>query len=95
MGLSVNRIGDITLGHCFNPRPCATGSSNVFTNGIPTCLIGSYFPVHTCGDSSHDGVLAVGSSTVFVNGVSIGRLLDAISCGDHCGVGSPNVFAGG
>lgn len=89
------RLGDMSAGHCFFPRPNDQGSPNVFINGIAAHRVGDHWPVHVCGKQSHDGVLAQGSPNVFVNGVALGRIGDAISCGDTVAQGSPNVFANG
>ena len=89
------RLGDNSAGHCFFPRPPITGSNNVFINGIPATTVGDYLPVHTCGKSSHDGVISGGSSSVFVNGKPIARTGDPVSCGDTLMIASTNVFAGG
>ncbi|WP_415010610.1 PAAR domain-containing protein [Amaricoccus sp.] len=39
--------------------------------------------------------LAAGSSTVFVNGLQLGRIGDPVACGSSVAAGSPDVFAGG
>lgn len=83
---------DISFGHCFSPRPCVTGSNDVFVNNIPVCREGDYYPTHCCGSSCHDGV-AVSASNVFVNNRKIHRFGDRISCGDTANNGSLNVFA--
>ena len=62
--------------------------------GHPAVRVGDRYPVHSCGDSSHDGAAAKGSPTVIVEGVSVHRIGDAISCGDISASGSPNVIAG-
>lgn len=90
---AVHRLGDISQGHCFEPRAIVTASENVFANGKGVTRVGDYSPVHTCGDSSHDSVMAQGSPTVFVNGIPMCRIGDLHSCGDKAGTGSPNVFS--
>jgi len=49
--------------------------------------------IHCCAGPCHDGVLAHGSPTVFVNGKEAGRITDPITCGDFVATGSPNVYA--
>jgi len=92
---SIVRLGDPSAGHCFPPRGNDEASPNVFVNGIPVHRQGDHWPVHCCGSECHDGFLSAGSSSVFVNGSSIARTGDPISCGDVALVASPNVFAGG
>lgn len=93
---AVSRKGDVCSGHsCFPPRPSTEGSSDVFVNGIGVHRQGDGWAVHTCGDNTHDGTLASGSSTVFANGLQIGRIADPISCGSVVAQGSEDVFAGG
>ena len=86
------RLNDLSFGHgCFAPRPSIAGSSNVFINLRNTHRVGDAWVVHTCG-SSHAGTTVVGSTNVFVNGLSLARENDAISCGDKCSQGSTNVY---
>ena len=82
---------DFSTGHCYDPRPCTTGSPNVFINGIPATTAGDYYPIHCCGASCHDGV-ALSTSNVFINNKPMHRSGDPISCGDTAFHGSPNVF---
>jgi uncharacterized Zn-binding protein involved in type VI secretion len=75
----------------------AEGSPNVFVNGIawsrqgdvntPHLLPGEPCPTHTAP-------IAVGSTTVFVNGRGAGRVGDAISGCTSVAAGSPDVFCG-
>lgn len=95
MTRNVVRLGDLSFGHCYPPRPCITASPNVFSNGIPNHRQFDWWAVHCCGDSCHDGYLLTGSPTYFVNGRQQGRIFDPISCGDTAGLThSPNVFVG-
>lgn len=82
---------DKSTGHCFTPRPCITGSNNVFVNNISVTRNGDFYPKHCCGKICHTGN-AVSRSNVFVNGRSIHISGDRISCGDTAFHGSPNVF---
>lgn len=77
-------------------RPSTGGSENAFVNGIAVHRQGDAWAVH-CNPEHvcHGGVLASGSSTVFVNGKPIGRVGDPVSCGSSVASGSENVFAGG
>ena len=96
---AVCRYGDISVGHsCFPSRPNNGGSPNVFINGIKAHIQFDHWLTHCCVNPPfpcHDGFLSTGSTTVFVNGVQLGRAGDPISCGDTVSGGSPNVFAGG
>lgn len=68
-GLPAARIGDPTQGHpCGPPTVLATGSSSVFCDGLGMCSVGdSIVPHGTCDDPPHTGVIASGSSDVFIN----------------------------
>lgn len=89
------RLGDMSTGHCYNPRANVQGSPNVFINGIASHRVGDFWPSHNCNDNSHSGVMASGSPNVFVNGLAMARVGDSISCGDTAAAGSPNVFCNG
>jgi uncharacterized Zn-binding protein involved in type VI secretion len=92
---AITRLGDLTTGHgCFPPMPSITASTNVFCNGIGVVRVSDVYTGHCCGPACHGGVLAAGSSTVFVNGRALGRIGDLVSCGDHVGQGSSNSFCG-
>jgi uncharacterized Zn-binding protein involved in type VI secretion len=91
MRRAIRQGQDVSLGHCYPPRPCVTGSPNVFINSIPATTEGGYYPYHTCGDSGHDGY-ATSTSDVFVNNKRIHRSGDPITCGDTAFNGSLNVF---
>jgi uncharacterized Zn-binding protein involved in type VI secretion len=65
-------------------------------NGLPAHRLSDVWAFHGKPDNpSHDGVLSAGSSTVFVNGLPLGRIGDSISCGSFVNSGSPDVNAGG
>lgn len=53
------RLGDMSAGHCFFPRPNSEGSPNVFINGIAAHRVGDYWPVHSC---------LSGDTLLYVNG---------------------------
>lgn len=90
----VARIHDQCTGHdCFSARASVSASSDVFVNGLGAHRVGDAWDVHTC-ISSHDSVLAAGSSTVRVNGRALGRIGDIIACGSSVATGSMNVFSG-
>ena len=98
---AVTRRGDICTGHeCFPPRNSTSGSPNVFVNDIAAHREADSWAAHTCTHpevphGTHDGSLASGSSTVYVNGKQLGRIGDPVSCGSSVATGSKNVFAGG
>lgn len=87
---------DLSQGHCYGPRLCLTGSTDVFVNGYsPVRQTDAYNQTHNCNDDSHNmGVALQGSTTVFINGLGVHRTGDAVTCGDKAGQGSPDVFAG-
>lgn len=86
------RIGDRSLGHCFEPRPNINGSPNVFINGRAAHTIGGKWPVHSCGKQKHPSTTVKGAPNVFINGKAAARIGDRLDCGDICAQGSPNVF---
>lgn len=75
----------------------AEGSDNVFVNGIPWSRQGDVNTPHLLPGEpcpTHTAPIAVGSTTVFVNGKGAGRVGDAISACTSVAAGSPNVFCG-
>lgn len=93
---AVTRLGDLCSGHgCWPPRPSITASSNVLVNGKGAVRLNDQYAVHCCKSKCHDGLLAMGSGTVFVNGRSLGRIGDPVNCGSVVAQASSNVFAGG
>ena len=93
----VTRLGDLCTGHgCFIPRASISASPNVFANDIAVVRVGDTYDLHGCKNCRpHSGSLASGSSTVFVNGLPVGRMGDSISCGSTVAKGSPDVIIGG
>lgn len=93
---SVTRLGDYGTGHdCHPPRPNSQGSGNVFVNDTPVHRETDAWLPHGSGDCTpHTSVLASGSSTVFVNGLQMGRIGDPVACGSKVAQGSGNVFCG-
>jgi uncharacterized Zn-binding protein involved in type VI secretion len=95
MGLPVTRLNDMSTGHdCHAPQNSLTASVNVFINKRGVHRQGDLWAVHCC-DGCHPGALAVGSSSVNVNSLAVGRIGDQINCGSVVMTGSANVFAGG
>ena len=93
----VTRIGDNNTGHDACPSvPLASGSPNVYVNGMPVGRIGDSYVTHGCPDHSpHTPHLASGSGTVIINGVPVSRIGDAVDCGGAVAAGSPDVIVGG
>lgn len=94
---AATRIGDADVAHC-SGMTRAQGSSTVFVNGIPWSRQGDFNTTHLLPGvpcPSHAAPIAVGSSTVKVNGRGAGRVGDAIAGCTAVASGSPNVFAGG
>lgn len=91
------RVGDLDTGHDACPATAlASGSPNVFANGIACGRVGDPYVAHGCDlHAPHVGVIASGSGTVFINGISAGRIGDSVSCGGSVAQGSTNVFTGG
>jgi uncharacterized Zn-binding protein involved in type VI secretion len=93
---AATRIGDADIPHC-SGMVRAQGSPNVYVNGIPWSRQGDVntphlLPPFPC--PTHSAPIAVGSTTVFVNGRGAGRVGDAISGCTSVAAGSPNVFCG-
>jgi uncharacterized Zn-binding protein involved in type VI secretion len=96
---AVARLGDTGSAHgCHFPSTPAIGaSSNVFVNGKGVVRRNDPFLAHSCPSCPappHPRALALGSSTVFINGQPAGRIGDAIDCGGSVASGSGDVFAG-
>ena len=93
---AVTRVGDADVPHC-SGMTRAQGSPNVRVNSIPVSRQGDnntshLIPAVVC--PPHTAPIAVGSTTVFINGKGCGRIGDAISSCTSVAAGSPNVFAG-
>ena len=87
---------DCDLVHCSKPQRLQR-SDNVKVNGIGISRESDYNTVHKkpgvpC--PSHAAPIAIGSTTVKVNGLGCGRVGDAISGCTSVASGSANVFAG-
>jgi len=102
----VARVGDLESGSCpigpsslAPPLPIASGSGNVFVNGIPVARTGDpYGGDHIeipLPNPPHKVSCGQGSGTVFVNGKPIFRKGDPTSCPSVQVEGSGNVIAGG
>ncbi len=93
---AATRIGDADVPHC-SGMTRAEGSPNVFVNGIPWSRQGDVNTPHLLPGNpcpTHTAPIAVGSTTVFVNGKGAGRVGDAISGCTSVAAGSANVFCG-
>jgi uncharacterized Zn-binding protein involved in type VI secretion len=92
----VTLLSDMCSGHgCFPSRQNVTASSDVFVEGKGIHRQSDHWTNHCCPNQGcHDSVLVSGSSTVFINGLSCGRIGDAIECGSIVMTGSSTVFAG-
>ena len=95
---AVCRIGDADVPHC-SGMTRATGSPNVFVNGIAVSWQGDSNTPHLLPPNKppcpgHSAGIAVGSTKVFANGKGVGRITDSISGCTSVAQGSGNVFAG-
>lgn len=89
----VVRKPDNCSGHgCWPPRPSATASSDVLTNGLQTERKGDSMKSHCCPPPCHGGS-HTGSRKVLVNGRAMQAKGDPIDCGSVCQQCSSNVFA--
>lgn len=92
---NVARLSDICTGHFWHmSRSNISASENVFVNGLGAHRQSDGWAIHGFL-LPHASILASGSSTVFVNGLQLGRVGDPIVCGSIVATGSDNVFAGG
>jgi uncharacterized Zn-binding protein involved in type VI secretion len=99
---AVVRIGDpLSTGHACDTSTNLAGSNQdgtVHANDIDIAVVGAPTQVHrvpptkTC--PPHVAYLNSGSGSVFINGISVGRVGDSADAGAMTG-GSGNVFAGG
>lgn len=89
---------DATTGHdSYQPRPSTpNGSPDVIVNNHGVVRVTDGWPDHTDPGppDTHGATQSGGSTSVFVNGLALARIGDAISCGDACAAGSPDVIAG-
>ena len=93
---AATRIGDNDVPHC-SGMTRAQGSPNVIVNGIPWSRQGDNNTGHLLPGApcpAHAAPIAVGSSTVIVNGKGAGRVGDSVAGCTSVAEGSPNVFAG-
>lgn len=80
---AVTCLGDKSTGHdnC-QPVSAVEGAGNFTVNGKPIVLVGDKYAPHGCEDhKTHQGYLAGGSPSFFVNGRAVGRVGDPVSCG--------------
>jgi uncharacterized Zn-binding protein involved in type VI secretion len=94
---AVTRLGDSCTGHgSFPPRASTGSSADVYANGIAVHRQGDAWAVHcNLTPICHGSALAAGSSTVYANGLPLGRIGDPVACGSSVAAGSGNVYAGG
>ena len=98
---AVVRIGDtLSTGHdCVGTTTLADSNTDhtVFANGIAIAVVGAPTVSHPIGAPlcpPHVAQLNAGSSTVFINGIAVGRIGDSADSGAMIS-GSTDVFAGG
>lgn len=87
---------DADVVHCSQPRRLEL-SPNVYVNGTGISRQGDNNNSHLRPGSpcpTHQAPIAIGSTTVFVNGRGCGRVGDAITSCTSVATGSSNVFAG-
>ena len=92
------RTTDSTTAHSpCAPGQCSAGSNNVFINNLSAFRVTDKDTPHGVPPFCipHTTPLSQGSPNVFVNGLPLGRLGDAFSCGIKVASGSPNVITNG
>jgi uncharacterized Zn-binding protein involved in type VI secretion len=99
MGRPVARLGDIGVPHC-SPFVIATGSPDVFVNGLPLAALGDITSPHLREPPAyifpcplHVGVIYSASQKVFVNGRPAARIGDKLFDCTLIATGSFDVFA--
>lgn len=94
---AVTLLSDVCSGHdCYPSRQNDTASSDVFIEGRGIHRQTDHWASHCCPNQGcHDSILAVGSTSVFINGLGCGRVGDLIECGSIVSTGAITVFAGG
>lgn len=89
-----------STGHaCFPPTNSTSGyATTAFFNGKAIQLKGqTIYQPHSCGSSTHANNLRMvseGSGSFFMEGKSVARIGDGITCGDMIAEGSGNAFIG-
>jgi uncharacterized Zn-binding protein involved in type VI secretion len=94
---AITRKGDADVPHCSGMVRNAH-SPDVYANGIPISRQSDVNTSHLLPGApcpSHAAPIAVGSTTVFINGLGCGRIGDAISGCTSVAAGSADCFAGG
>lgn len=94
---AVTRVGDADVSHC-SGMTREGHSPDVYVNNILVSRQGDNNTSHLkTGEPCipHAAPITTGSTTVFCNGVGIGRIGDAITGCTSVAAGSPDVFAGG
>lgn len=97
MAIPVARFGDPIIPHC-SPSIIAMGSTNVYTNFLPTARVADWTAPHlmpvpkTC--VVHSAPIAVGSTTVHCNLRPVAYMGSAIATCTAVAVGSPTVLVG-
>ena len=92
------RTTDSTTAHSpCSPGKCDMGSDNVIINGLNAFRVTDKDTPHGVPPFCvpHVTPLSKGSPNVFVNGLPLGRIGDAFSCGIQVASGSPNVITNG
>jgi uncharacterized Zn-binding protein involved in type VI secretion len=93
---AVARQGDQGVPHC-SPYSIASGSGDVFVDGMPAATVGSASTSHLVPSRvcfGHSSSISGGSGTVFVNGKPIARVGDPLAGCTSVSQGSGTVFAG-
>jgi len=94
---AVTLLSDVCSGHdCYPSRQNDTASPDVFIEGRGIHRQTDHWASHCCPNQGcHDSILAIGSTSVFINGLGCGRVGDLIECGSIVSTGAITVFAGG
>ena len=93
---AVARQGDQGVPHC-SPFSIASGSGDVFVDGMPAATVGSASTSHLVPSRvcfGHSSSISGGSGTVFVTGKPIARVGDPLAGCTSVSQGSGTVFAG-
>ena len=92
------QITSMTTGHgCWPPTMICQGAETVIAEGLPVSMLSHAAIPHVCvvvPFPIHGLIIAEGSGTVIIEGLSAARIGDGMSCGDMIASGANNVITG-
>ena len=73
--------GDMSIGHAFSPSPITPSTTTATIMGSIPHVAGDVIGVHVLGNSAHGGTILNVSTSVFIGGKGVARLMDTGDCG--------------